>query len=345
MDWSTPSHSGELAVVNTAPHQSAPLPLFVLTGFLGSGKTTLLNRLLADPAMHDTAVIVNEFGEIGIDHLLVSAVSEDVVLLASGCVCCTAGEDFGTALASLLIRRSGGSLPPFGRIVLETTGIADPALLLQRVLSDAALMAQIRIEAVITVVDAVFGEATLSRCDECATQVAMANDLVLSKTDLADGNGVDSLMRSIRSINPAAPILRCEHDGPSAERLFGDIRPPASQSDRISDAIHHHAGRYSTFWLAWDEPTEWEDFRAWLEGLLIARGDSILRLKGILQVVGSAQPLIIQGVQHALYRPTSLPGWPRGMPRSEIVFVTRDFSRLAALRSIEQILPFHITVG
>jgi G3E family GTPase len=345
MGWSNPSHSGELAIVNTAPHQTAPLPLFVLTGFLGSGKTTLLNRLLADPAMRDTAVIVNEFGEIGIDHLLVSAVTDDVVLLASGCVCCTAGEDFGTALASLLSRRSGGSLPPFARIVLETSGIADPALLLQRVLSDAALAAQIRIEAVITVVDAVFGEATLSRCGECATQVAMANDLVLSKTDLADGVGVNSLIQSIESINPTAPILRCERGGPSAERLFGDVRSSASQPDRTFDVIHHHAGRYSTFWLAWDEPTEWEDFKAWLEGLLIARGDSILRLKGLLQVAGSAQPLVIQGVQHALYRPTNLAGWPRGVPRSEIVFVTRDFPPLAALRSIEQILPFRITVG
>jgi G3E family GTPase len=345
MGWSNPSHPGDLAVVNSAPHQNDPLPLFVLTGFLGSGKTTLLNRLLADPAMQDTAVIVNEFGEIGIDHLLVSAVTDDVVLLASGCVCCTAGEDFGTALASLLDRRSGGSLPPFARIVLETSGIADPALLLQRVLSDAALAAQIRIEAVVTVVDAVFGEATLSRCGECATQVAMANDLVLSKTDLADGNGVDSLMRGIRSINPAAPILRCERDGPSAERLFGNSRCSPSLPDRTFDRIHHHAGRYSTFWLAWDEPTEWEDFKAWLEGLLIARGDSILRLKGILQVIGKAQPLVIQGVQHALYRPTSLAGWPRGVPRSEIVFVTRDFSPLAAVRSIEQILPYRITVG
>jgi G3E family GTPase len=345
VDWSNPSHSGELPVVDIAPHQSHSLPLFVLTGFLGSGKTTLLNRLLADPAMHDTAVIVNEFGEIGVDHLLVSTVTDDVVLLASGCVCCTAGEDFGTALASLLSRRSGGSLPPFARIVLETTGIADPALLMQRLLSDAALATQIRIEAVVTVVDAVFGEATLSRCGECATQVAMANDLVLSKTDLAAGNGVDSLMRSIRSINPTAPILRCERDGPSAGRLFGDVRSSPSQPDKTFDSVPHHAGRYSTFWLAWDEPTEWEDFKAWLEGLLIARGDSILRLKGILQVVGGAQPLVIQGVQHALYRPTSLACWPRGTPRSEIVFVTRDFPRLAALRSIQQILPYHITVG
>lgn len=339
----------------TAPQQPQSLPLFVLTGFLGSGKTTLLNRLLADPAMHDTAVIVNEFGDIGLDHLLVSAVAEDVVLLASGCVCCTAGEDFGTALVSLLNRRRGGSLPPFARIVLETTGIADPALLLQRILSDAALATQIRIRGVITVVDAVFGETTLGRCDECATQVAIANDLVVSKLDLAAGATVDSLMRSIRSINPGAPILRCGRDEPSADRLFGGTHAeavpvlesawPSMQHDQSGDATFRHASRYSTFWLAWAQPTEWADFKAWLEGLLIARGDSILRLKGILQVVGSAQPVIIQGVQHALYPPRNLACWPHGPPRSEIVFVTRDFSRQAALGSIRQFLPCPVTAG
>jgi G3E family GTPase len=339
--------------VPTAPHQSQPLPLFVLTGFLGSGKTTLLNRLLADPAMHDTAVIVNEFGEIGVDHLLIATVADDVVLLGSGCVCCTAGEDFGTALASLLDRRRGGSLPPFARIVLETTGIADTGLLLQRILSDAALAVQIRIQAVITVVDAVFGASTLGRYGECASQVAMANVLVVSKLDLTAGGDLGSLVSSLRAINPAAPILRCGRGVPSAARLFGDTHaaPPSSFDtvwtlrDPSPDAISGHASRYDTFWLAWDEPTDWEDFKAWLEALLIARGDSILRLKGILQVAGRPEPLVIQGVQHALYQPRSLECWPQGAPRSQIVFVTRDFSRHAALRSLQPFLPHRITVG
>jgi len=341
--------------VSVAAHHPQALPLVVLTGFLGSGKTTLLNRLLSDPSMHDTAVIVNEFGEIGVDHLLVSTVADDVLLLASGCVCCTAGDDLGASVASMLDRRRSGSLPPFQRIVLETTGIADPALLLQRILSDTELAAQTRIQAVITVVDAVFGEATLSRYPECASQVAVANRLVVSKLDLIESRGVDSIVSGLRSINPAAPILFSGCDGLSADRLLGDTHadagisfdaaPPSAQRQKLRDSASQHANRYRTFWLAWYEPTPWDDFKAWLEGLLIARGDSILRLKGMLQVAGSAQPMIIQGVQHALYPPKSLTSWPQGTPRSEIVFVTRDFSSEAAVRSIQQFLPYRITVG
>jgi G3E family GTPase len=341
--------------MNAALQQKAPVPLFVLTGFLGSGKTTLLNRLLADPSMRDTAVIVNEFGDIGVDHLLVASATDDVVLLASGCVCCSVGDDLATTMASMLNRRHGGSLPPFQRIVLETSGVADPGLLLQRVLSDAQLAAQTRIQAVVTVFDAVFGEAALSRYTECATQVAVANRLVVSKLDLIDSGGVDSIVTRLRSMNPAAPILLSACDRPSADCLFGDTPAeadfsfdawlPPEQCRDISGATSQHADRYRTFWLAWNEPTDWDDFKAWLEGLLIARGDSILRLKGILQVAGRAQPIVIQGVQHALYPPRTLACWPRDTPRSEMVFVTRDFSRQAAARSIQQFLPYRITVG
>lgn len=341
--------------MNAAPQHTQSLPLVLLTGFLGSGKTTILNRLLSDPSMHETAVIVNEFGEIGVDHLLVSKVADDVVLLASGCVCCTAGDDLGTAIASMLNRRRSGSLPPFQRIVLETTGIADTALLLRRILSDAELAVQSRIQAVITVVDAVFGEATLSRYTESASQVAMANRLVVSKLDLIDSGGVDPLVSRLRSINPTAPILLSGCDAPSANSLFGDTHSdggfsfdaawPSTRRQELSGATPQHADRYRTFWLAWNEPTPWNDLKAWLEGLLIARGDSILRLKGILQVAGCAHPMIIQGVQHALYPPKRLACWPQGSPRSELVFVTRDFSRDAAVRSIQQFLPYRIAVG
>jgi G3E family GTPase len=347
-----PSH--EVTPVNAASQQLQSLPLVVLTGFLGSGKTTLLNRLLSDPSMHDTAVIVNEFGEIGVDHLLVSTVADDVVLLASGCVCCTAGDDLGTALASLLAKRSGGALPPFQRIILETTGIADPGSVLQRLLSDGVLAAQIRIHAVVTVVDAVCGESTLSRYTECASQVALANQLVISKLDLAGPDQIDALVASLRSMNPSAPILvPARHD--LAHCLFRDTDanagvPFQAISPLAPRPFHQrtapvHADRYDTFWFCWNEPTDWEDFKAWLEALLIARGDSILRMKGLLQVSGRTQPVIVQGVQHALYPPKDLEGWPHGTPRSELVFVTRDFSRDAALRSFRQFFPYHITTA
>ena len=344
--------------MNAALQQIASVPLFVLTGFLGSGKTTLLNKLLADPSMRDTAVIANEFGAIGVDHLLVASVTDDVVLLASGCICCSAGDDLGTTMTAMLKRRHDGSLPPFQRIVLETTGIADPGSLLQRILSDAELAAQTRIQAVVTVVDAVFGETALSRHSECASQVAVANRLVVSKLDLIEQSGLDSIVTRLRSINPAAPILLAGREGPPATHLFGDehteagfsfdATPPLAQYRDVSGASTHHmkhANRYRTFWLAWDEPTDWDDFKEWLGGLLVARGESILRLKGILQVAGNTQPIVIQGVQHALYPPKELAYWPRATPRSEIVFITQDFSRDAALRSIRQFLPHRITFG
>jgi len=330
-----------------APH-SPSIPLLVLTGFLGSGKTTLLNRALADSSMRDTAVIVNEFGEIGIDHLLVESVADDVVLLASGCVCCSAGDDLGAALASILTRRKIGALPPFQRVVLETTGIADPGSVLQRLLSDGALAAQIRVQTVVTVVDAVFGEAALGRYPESASQVAMANRLVISKLDLIERSRIDSLLDCLRSVNPVAPFRFSGRDEPAAsDVLFGDT-DAGLVYEAISSLTHRplhrraaldHTNRYSTYCLRWDEPTHWQDFKAWLEGLLIARGDSILRMKGVLNVAGRPRPVVVQGVQHALYPPKELARWPREAHRSELVFITRDFSRAAALRSLYQCLP------
>jgi G3E family GTPase len=335
--------------VNGASPQLPHVPLVVLTGFLGSGKTTLLNRLLADPSMRDTAVIVNEFGEIGIDHLLVESVADDIVLLASGCVCCSAGDDLGGALASMLTRRSGGALPPFQRIVIETTGIADAGSLLQRLLADAALAAQIRIHAVVTVVDAVFGKEALSRHPECASQAAMANRLVISKLDLVGPSDLDSLLDCLQSINPAASILLAGRDPRSdLNVLFRDAEASFASNAILPLIRHHpvprgaapdHTNRYSTFRLSWSEPTDWDDFKAWLEGLLIARGDNLLRIKGILQIAGRARPVVVQGVQHALYPPKELARWPQEARKSELVFITRDFSRAAALRSFHQCLP------
>jgi len=346
------SHLLKSPPVNAASQQLKSLSLVVLTGFLGSGKTTLLNRLLSDPSMHDTAVIVNEFGEIGVDHLLVATAADDVVLLASGCVCCSAGDDLGTALASLLAKRKGGALPPFQRIVLETTGIADPGSVLQRLLSDGVIARQIRIQAVVTVVDAVFGRSALSGYTECASQVAVANRLVISKLDLVSRDQVDALVASLRSINPSAPLFLAARHGPALTCLLDDAAadasvnfqaiPPLAPRPFHRGADPDHADRYDTYWFCWNEPTDWEDFKAWLEGLLIARGDSILRMKGLLQVVGANHPVVVQGVQHALYPPKALERWPHGTPRSELVFVTRDFSREAALRSFAQFFPYRL---
>jgi len=335
--------------------RTAPTPLLVLTGFLGSGKTTLLNRLLAHPAMADTAVIINEFGSVGIDHLLVEALADDVLLLESGCLCCSAGDDLGLTLASLLTRRRSGDLPPFQRMVLEMSGVADPGRLLQRLLADPLLGVQVRIHGVLTVVDAVFGSVTLDRHPECAQQVALANQLALSKLDLAEATAVAALRSRLRVLNPLATLL--ETARLDDDRLFEDIGragvsfaeapPPALPALRIPSVepvmppSHgaRHADRYSSFCLRGEEPVDWADFESWLEALLLARGDTILRIKGLLNVTGRPRPQLIQGVQHALYPCTELAAWPRGRPCSEIVFVTHDFSASAALRSLEQCLP------
>ena len=335
--------------------RAAPNPLLLLTGFLGSGKTTLLNRLLAHPAMADSAVIINEFGPVGIDHLLVEALADDVLLLESGCICCSAGDDLGSTLASLLTRRRSGDLPPFQRIVLEMSGVADPGRLLQRLLGDPLLGVQVRIHGVVTVVDAVFGSVTLERHPECAQQVAVANQLALSKLDLAEATAVAALRLRLRALNPLATLLETARlDG---ARLFEDVgragvsfavAPPPAVPSLCAPSVApvtsrsypaHHADRYSAFCLRGEEPVNWVDFEAWLEALLLARGDSILRIKGLLHVAGRPRPQLVQGVQHALYPCAELPAWPHGRPCSEIVFVTRDFSSAAALRSLEQCLP------
>jgi G3E family GTPase len=326
------------------------LPFTVLTGYLGSGKTTLLNQLLTHPSLSDTAVVVNEFGEIGIDHLLVSSVADDVVLLHSGCICCSVGDDLGPALASLLARRAAGELPPFRRIILETTGIADPGSVLQRIISDGSLATRLRIDSVVTVVDSVFGALTLGRHPECASQVAVATRLVISKFDLIDTGQLDHLIANLRAINPGAPIVTIGRDCLVPDELFADAgrsngaigfgpSPPKALHVPHAHAGQAHAERYATFCMGWAEPVEWEEFKDWLESLLIARGDSILRLKGLLHVCGVARPVIVQGVQQALYPPTELAHWPDGTAKTEIVFVTRDFSVQAARRSIQQFFP------
>ncbi len=310
-------------------------PFIVITGFLGSGKTTLLNALLRKPGMSDTAVLVNEFGEIGVDQWLIEPIADDVVLLDSGCVCCSVRDDLSASLASLLTRRRAGIVPAFRRIVLETTGIADPGPIAQLVLGNRELTAEIRLAGVTTVVDALLGERSLERHVECAAQVAMADRLVLSKLDLAADGQVASLRKQLQAINSLATITTSGIDASDVDdfsRPNGDCLASRTSTSPLGAP---HAGRFTTFSLAWEDPVDWSDFEAWLDGLLYARGEDILRLKGLLHVVGRDRPVVVQGVQHTIYPPAELACWPRGSPRSELVFITRDFSRAAALRSIE----------
>ncbi len=326
-----------------AAEVSAALPVSVLTGALGSGKTTLLNRLLEHPALGETAVVINEFGEVGLDHLLVRHVSETVVLLDSGCLCCTVRGDLVTALRDLFLRRVRGEVPEFRRLVIETSGLADPAPVLHTLISDPLIGARYRLDGVIATVDAVHAGAQLSRQPETRKQVAVADRIVLTKTDLAAPDAVEDLRARLRELNPAAPTAVAIGGDVSPDLLFeaglfstrGKLPDVARWLNEEAYHGHHHAhGSIQSFCLTFAEPLDWEPFAASLERLIAERGEDLLRVKGILNVAGEDRPLAVHGVQHLFHPPTPLPGWPDGDRRSRIVFITRDLGRDAVAAAI-----------
>jgi G3E family GTPase len=299
---------------------SGKLPVSILTGFLGSGKTTLLSALLRHPAMGETAVIVNELGEVGIDHHLLRRVDERTVLLPSGCLCCSLRGDLADELRDLLGRRTRGEIPPFRRAVVETTGLADPAPILATLLSEPVVRHHYEPERVIATVDAVLG----LREEESLRQVAAADRLVVTKTDLAPARGLEA---ELRRLNPAAEILEVSFGEVEPERLFGGPEPDLRE---IVVDPHGH-GDVRAVCLVFDEPLDWTAFGVWLTMLLQARGRDVLRVKGLLDV-GAEGPLLLNGVQHVVHPPEHLDAWPDEDRRSRIVFIGRgiDEERLAA---------------
>jgi G3E family GTPase len=311
------------------------IPVTVLTGFLGAGKTTLLNRLLRDPAMAGTAVLVNEFGEIGLDHLLIERLDGDTVLLNAGCLCCTVRGDLVRALRDLVGR-------DIRRVVVETTGLADPAPILQTLMADPLLLARYRLDGVVTLVDAVAGMATLDAQMEAVKQAAVADRLVLSKTDLASPEAVAALEARLRALNPGAPLLRA--DAPAEDLLDCGLYDPATKhpevrrwldAEAFAHPHHHHHhhdvsrhdARIHSFCLTFDEPLPWDGLATWLEVLTMTRGESVLRLKGILNLEGEERPVAIHGVQGLFHPPVTLERWPDADRRSRIVFILRDLDR------------------
>ena len=301
------------------------VPVSVITGFLGSGKTTLLARLLRDPAFERTAVIVNEFGAVGLDHLLLEASEEDLVVLDSGCVCCTVRSDLMRTAGDLLARRARGAVPPFERIVIETTGLADPAPILQALMTDRDLAEALRIESVIVTVDAAAGAQTLDAHPESVKQAALADRIVLTKTDLSDPTA-NGLTERLRRLNPAAPQLTAVHGELDASRLFAgpDVRRWLAADSLLHDRASRHDHAISTFCLRRKAPLSAATLSLFLEVLAEHCGADLLRLKGLVDVRESpGRPALIHGVQHVFHPPAWLDAWPDDDHSTRIVVIGR----------------------
>jgi G3E family GTPase len=333
-------------------------PVTVLTGFLGSGKTTLLNRLLGDPRYSDTAVIVNEWGDVPIDHALVREASGNVVL-PSGCICCRVAGDLVRTLRELHRQRAEGAIPDFRRVVIETTGLADPAPLLATLIEMAVVAARYSLGGVVTTVDSEHAMATLDAYPEAVKQVAMADRLVVTKTDRVPRDGLERLERRLGEINPGAARVRAVLGETDPAPLFdaglyrgaakapdasgwlnaGAYRPVGSNPGVVHDP------RISSFVWRHGEPLAWDDLETGLETLLDLQGDHILRLKGLVHVVGESGPRAVHGVQHTLYPSARLAAWPDADRDTRIVFIGRDLAESGAAQILNSFLPENSTRG
>lgn len=316
-----------------------PIPVTVLTGFLGAGKTSLLNRLLQEPALADTAVLINELGEIGLDHLLVEHVEDGVVMLASGCLCCTVRGDLVTALEKLLRDLDNGRAS-FRRVMIETTGLADPAPVLHTIMAHPYLVLRYRLDGVVVVADAVNGQSTLDNHQESVKQAAMADRIVLSKTDLLDSDerreAADRFVARLRALNRTAPILDMAKGEATAARLLDcglydpnskepDVRRWLAEEACAADASSHahHDDRVRTFSFAEERAIPASAFDMFLELVRSLHGPKLLRVKGIVKIAEYPEtPLVIHGVQHIFHPPSKLPRWPDADQRTRIVFIT-----------------------
>jgi len=318
------------------------IPINVITGFLGSGKTTVLARLLRAPDLSDTAVLINEFGEVGLDHHLIEHAAESTLLLENGCLCCAIRGDLKTSLRDLFSRRERGEIPRFKRVAIETSGLADPVPIAYTVLAEPVIQHHFRLGNIVTVVDAVNGAEQLKRYPESVKQAAIADRIVLTKTDLCEAGTDAKLRAALAKINGAAPILDPEHDGLDPEHLLShDLYSAEGKKAEIDswiagfdgaergapDLDHDHTGGVSSFCLWFEGPLDWTAFGVWMTMLLHRHGDQVLRIKGMLNVDGVADPVLVNGVQHVVHPPSHLPGWPDGDRRSRIVFITRDISQ------------------
>ena len=328
------------------------LPITVITGFLGSGKTTLIRRLLRHPGMSRAAVIINEFGDVGIDHELVAASSEQTTLLSNGCLCCTLRTDLQETLRELFVKRRAGEVIDFDRVFVETSGLADPIPVLHTLRTDGLIGAQYRLNGVVTLIDAVNGTGQLDAMPEAVKQAAVADRLVITKTDIADGDAVERLWQRLQAMNPFA-LVTTAVDGELDPAVLADIGPhrvtarsaelgrwlnaaapeaPRAEErgfvrQRVGLGAGTHDASIASFCLWFDRPFTWEGLNAALQALTSLRGPDLLRVKGIVHVAGERGPVVLQGAQHVFHPPVTLEPGRDTDPRSRIVFIVRNIPR------------------
>ncbi|GAA0578067.1 GTP-binding protein [Caenispirillum bisanense] len=334
------------------------LPVTVLTGFLGSGKTTVLNHLVRQPELARTVVVINEFGAIGLDHDLIerseAADDDGMVLLNSGCLCCTVRSDLVETLRMLAVRRERGEMPAFDRVIIETTGLADPAPILQTLVTTPLLAERYRVDGVVTTVDAFNGHDTLNQHEEAVKQAAMADRLLITKVDLATDRDLEALAARLHALNPSTPrlVVRQGEVAPAEVLALGLYQPERKSLDvqgwlraEAFDHDHHHDhghdhhhghhhhhdvnrhdDRIRAVCLTVDQPIDGDSLDRWLETIMRLRGRDLLRIKGLLNIVGLSGPMVIHGVQHIFHPPIMLRRWPGEDRRSRIVFIVRDLS-------------------
>ncbi len=315
------------------------LPVSLITGFLGSGKTTLLNHLVKQPGMEAAALIINEFGEVGLDHLLIESAIENTLLLQNGCICCSIRGDLVDTILDLFRKVDAGQLPPFDRILIETTGIADPIPIVRTLDEDPVAADRCNLDRVITVIDGVHGLRQLDEYDEVVAQAALADILVLSKSDLSDEQASGKLQEKLAAINPTARVHAVAHGVIDPIHLFTVKRTSESVGDahgagdkHIHGKNHRH-GKISTCSLIHKQPIIEYRIREWLRALATLRPYSLIRIKGYIHVSGSDSPLLVQSVGSVVSRPELLDAWPDGQRETRIVLIFKDLEPEQVLRS------------
>ena len=337
------------------PDSGPIIQVSLLTGFLGSGKTTLINALLKHPGMTETAVLVNEFGEIGLDHVLVEKIDEETVLLNAGCLCCSVRDDLSRALRELYVKRAKGDIPPIRRVLIETTGLADPAPIIHTLMTDPIISNRFALDGIVTTVDAVNGAGQFDTQPEPVKQAAVADRIVVTKPDLADDGGLEELEARLANVNPGAPIHRAVMGAVHPDALFdAGLYDPKTKSLDVQrwlrdeayaerDDHHHHDvnrhdDRIRAHCLVLEAPLSWEAFVTWIQTLIAVNGENLLRIKGIVDIEGQDGPIAVHGVQHLFHDPVRLPEWPDDDRRSRIVFITRGIDREVIEKPLARLL-------